>query len=487
MSILLTTGISYSNSFPHIGHMYESILADFLKKQLLLLGNDVKLLTGTDEHGKKIQDSAKSKNMDPKQFCDEISQYFKTMNDKLKISYNHFIRTTDEHHKNIVQKCIIQSTKNNDIYLGEYKGYYCIREETFITEDAAKLTDYKDPITNTPYEYLCEESYFFKLSNYINEIQKTITSIVPIKYQTEVKDRLISLKELNDLSISRTSFDWGIQFPNDDKHIIFVWVDALFNYFSGSKIIFGNKKPDKIIHLIGKDIIWFHSIIYPALLKSCLNDFFPTNILVHGFICDKNGKKMSKSVGNVISPDDLEQYPLEAIRFYMLSESNLGEDLDFSIDNMVNKYNNILIDSFGNIVQRLGNLCIEYIDDINKLEYDEKYDISHIIQSINNYDLLKYFNLVFNLVKEINIYLTNEKPWDKNIEFSKKIIILKTCLHKLNFITKLLYPYIPDKINEIRHIFGFNEFFNLNDNNVDNLIFTFKKKQIIFNKLLINK
>lgn len=485
MSIFVSSAIAYCNSNCHIGHVYEVILCDFIKRQFELLDHDVKLMTGTDEHGKKIQSTAEKNNMKPKEFCDEMVKHFVDMNKKYDINYDHFIRTTDDYHIDLVQNCIKKAFENNDIYKGEYKGYYSIREETFVPEESAKLTDYKDPVTGIPYDYISEESYFFKMAKYLPKIKEVINSIHPLKYQQEVSERLEQIGELKDLSISRTSFDWGIKFPNDEKkqerHITYVWFDALFCYMSSLKKLYGNtSKPDKIIHIIGKDIVWFHSVIYPAMLNSCFNDFYPYKILTHGFITDKEGRKMSKSLGNVISPDDLNKYPVEAIRFYVLTETNIGDDLNFSIERMMDKYNFVLIDEFGNLVQRIGNLVSDCLDEINKMSYYCSYEFTDIIDAINNFDLMKYYNLVFNKIKELNVFLNQEKPWDKEIDKNKKVIILKKCLHRLNIITKLLYPYIPKKIIEIRKLFGFSDSLSLNDNTLNELNMSFKKKQIIF-------
>lgn len=494
MSTYITTSIHYCNAREHCGHIYEVILADFIKKQFELLGQNVKLMTGTDEHGKKIQSTAEKQNKLPKEFCDEMVVHFINMNKKYQVDYDHFIRTTDDYHMKLVQDCIVKVFVNSDIYKGEYKGYYSVREETFIPEESAKLTDYKDPLTNLPYEYLSEESYFFKMSKYLPKIKEVINSIYPLKYQQEITERLNKLDELKDLSISRTSFDWGIPFPNqiDNRHVMYVWFDALLNYVSGLNYMYNAKwpsprgfaeKPEKIIHIIGKDIIWFHGVIYPAILNSCFNNYYPDKILVHGFITDKDGKKMSKSLGNVILPDDLDKYPVEAIRFYMLTETNLGEDLKFSVERMMDKYNFTLIDDFGNLVQRLGNLCKDHITEINNLSLSESDDFIELIDAINNYDLLKYYGLVFNKIRELNSFLNLEKPWEKNIDKNKKILVLKKCLYRLNIITKLMYPYIPNKIMDIRRIFGFSNGLNLNDNNIDDLNILFEKKQIIFEQV----
>lgn len=486
MSCFISTAISYCNAPPHIGHVYENIIADFLKRQFELLGRDVKLMTGTDEHGKKIQTMAEKDNKVPKEFCDQMVKYFIEMNGKYNINYDHFLRTTDEYHKNLVQHFIKKSYENGDIYKGEYKGYYSIREESFVTDETAKINDYKDPVTNQPYDYIIEESYFFRMSKYLEKIKEIIDTLHPPQYKQIISERLEKLDELKDLSISRTSFDWGIPFPGDEEKIVYVWFDALFCYLSSMIQLYGtDNKPDKIIHIIGKDIVWFHNIIYTAMLKSVCKEYYPTTILVHGFITDKDGKKMSKSVGNVISPQDLDKYPTDAIRFYVLTETSLGDDLNFSVEKMMDKYNCILINEFGNLVQRIGNLVYDYKNDINKLSYTDECQLIEIMESINDYDIIKYYNLVFNKIKYLNALINQEKPWDKNVNYDQKIQMLKQYLYQLNIITKLMYPYIPNKILEIRDLFGFSHNLNLNDNKIDKLNITYEKKQVMFQ--LVNR
>jgi len=448
----------------------------------LLIGKNAKLLTGTDEHGKKIEDTATKQKLAPKEFCDIMVKQFVDMNAYAGTSYDHFIRTTDSSHEELVKQCINKSVEKNDIYVGEYKGYYSVREESYVTNETAKLNNFVDPVTNVPYESISEESYFFTLPKYKNTINECITTIYPQKYSNEINERLCKLKDLEDLSISRTTFDWGIKFPQNDKHTVYVWQDALYNYVTGCKMIFGNENVDRIYHIIGKDITWFHSVIYPALLESSdNNDYFPTKILVHGFVNDSAGRKMSKSLGNVVSISDLNKYPLEAVRFYLLTESQLGDDINFSVDNLVKKFDNILIDAFGNVVLRLASLCNGLMDEINNTKINKTFSADKAHEYINNFDLTGYYNYTFSLIRDLNMYITSKKPWNKQIAMTEKLDILKNCLYDLNIITKLLYPYIPVKIMEIRNVFGFSHILDLNNNCIENLCLNYKSGQKFFN------
>jgi len=466
---LITTAISYTNGGPHIGHLYESVLSDFLLKSFKLFSN-VKLLTGTDEHGKKIETTAQSQNMTPLELCNINSIKFKSLNDKLGVNYDHFIRTTDENHKKLVTESILASESNGDIYLDNYTGYYNLREECFVSELEAAQSNYLDSVTGKPLEKITEESYFFKLEKYKEYIKNLNQSgLVFPTYCFAADTRLDILK---DLSISRTSFNWGIEFPklvSEEKHIVYVWFDALLNYVTGSKLLFDQDKPalpcgssrardspNMTIHLIGKDIIWFHSVIYPAILKSCgYDEYQAKNILVHGFILDKNGIKMSKSLGNVIDVDYLlDKYPVEAIRYYLIMETTWGEDIKFNEDRLKELYNNQLIKDFGNLYQRLYTLTKPLQKEINEYFINKDNLIRKTIDQFMNelepitksYSIYKYKSLIQTLCTNTNKELTDKKPWDKTTNLENKIQIIGSLLVEMNKIMILLNPIIPNKI-----------------------------------------
>ena len=469
-NILITTAISYTNGGPHIGHLYESVLSDFLVKSFKLFSN-VKLLTGTDEHGKKIETTAQTQNLKPLELCNINSIKFKSLNDKLGVNYDHFIRTTDENHKKLVTESILASESNGDIYLDNYTGYYNLREECFVNELEAAQSNYLDTVTGKPLEKITEESYFFKLEKYKEHIQNINQSGLVFPSSCFANDsRLYTLK---DLSISRTSFSWGIEFPklvSKEKHIVYVWFDALLNYVTGSKLLFDQDKPDTTIHLIGKDIIWFHSVIYPAILKSCgYDEYQAKNILVHGFILDKNGIKMSKSLGNVIDVEYLlNKYPVEAIRYYLIMETSWGEDIKFNEDRLKEIYNNQLIKDFGNLYQRLYTLTKPLQKEINEYFINTDNLIRKSIDQFINelepitkfYAIYKYKSLIQTLCTNTNKELTDKKPWDKTINLENKIQIIGYLLVEMNKIMILLDPIIPNKINQLRNWLGWKNIYN---------------------------
>lgn len=476
--LLITTAISYTNGSPHIGHLYEAILADFIKRVHQIINQtDVKLLTGTDEHGKKIQTTAQDQNLTPIQLCDKYSTEFKEMNQKLNSSFDYFIRTTEPAHKELVSNSIeniltTQTIDNPIIYLGEYSGYYNVREECYITQIQASQTDYIDPISSKPYEIVKEPSYFFKLDKYNKEICECVSKITPSHFIPEIQSRLD--KGLEDLSITRTGFNWGIPFPSNNSHTTYVWFDALLNYITGQNILFGSNNMDKpkTIHLVGKDIIWFHSVIYPAIL--CAS--YPTTdynkhldkILVHGFILDKEGRKMSKSLGNVISNEYLlSTYPIEAIRYYLVSNTILGQDFKFDSSNLVNLYNNVLIKNFGNLFQRLLKVIKPVQKEINEYLTTQtiisnvfKEKISNCIDMLSkfvveyNFDL--YHNYLNNLISISNKDLTEKKPW--TLELEEQVEILSYMVIDFYLTMCLMYPIIPTKVLELGTHFGWDRF-----------------------------
>jgi len=351
----ITTPIYYPNDMPHIGHAYTTVAADVLTRWNKLLGKDVFFLTGTDEHGKKIENVAKSHNKTPKEFVDELVPKFKEAWKKLNIEYDYFIRTTDLQHEKVVQEILQKIYDKGDIYLGQYEGYYCTGCEAYYTEK--DLIDGCCPIHKKKIELLKEESYFFKLSKYQKKLldlyEKNPEFLLPKNRKKEVINRV---KEgLNDLSISRTSFKWGIELPFDKKHIAYVWADALTNYYSATRINGKEKFWPADVHLIGKDILWFHAVYWPAILLAA-GIKLPKTIFAHGW-WTFNNEKISKSFGKVINVDELISIAgVDSARYFLLRNTTFGDDGDFSEKALIDRHNNELADKLGNLVSRVSAL-----------------------------------------------------------------------------------------------------------------------------------
>jgi methionyl-tRNA synthetase len=343
----ITTAIDYVNANPHIGHAFEKVIADALARWQKIQGNPVFFLTGTDENAQKNAQAAKEKGIPVQEFVNKNSKIFIDLCKKLNISYDSFIRTTQSNHKKTSQEIFSKVFKKGDIYKGKYEGHYCTGCEAFITEK--ELVDGKCPEHDKKPEWISEDAYFFKLSKYKNQIEKFIkTYIVPESKKNEILSRLKE-EGLKDLCVSRSNLDWGIPVPSDNSQTIYVWFDALINYISGSQ-----KNWPADIHVIGKGINWFHSVIWPGMLISA--DFpLPKTLLVHGYLNIK-GKKMSKSLGNTINPLELlEKYNPDSIR-YSLLRCSVFEDSDYSEEILIQRNNDELANKLGNLVSRVSTL-----------------------------------------------------------------------------------------------------------------------------------
>ncbi len=446
----ITTAIDYPSAEPHIGHGYQKIVADVLYRWNRLLGNDSWFLTGTDEHGKKIERIANELNKSPKEFVDEMSKKFSEAWSSLNISPSRFIRTTDRDHEKFVQEIIKKCNENGDIYLGEYEGYYCTNCEGYITE--------KDLINGEcPYhpgkkiDKLKEECYFFRLSKYqkflLDLYKKNPEFILPESRRNEIISRV---KEgLNDLSISRTSFNWGIEFPMNKKHIVYVWFDALFNYISGA----GKNKEfwPADFHLLGKDNSWFHCVYWPSFLKSAGYPL-PKTVFVHGFLTF-NGQKISKSLGNAISPKVLaEKYGADSIRYFVCRHFPFaeGNDGDFSESALINRHNNELADKFGNLVSRVSALIEKNGFEKCPNNLIKKLDIKKIEKLFENLELDKVLNEIFSFIDACNEYVQEKKPWE-----TKDKKVLYELGESLKTIGILLWPFMPETSEKLAKTFGF--------------------------------
>jgi methionyl-tRNA synthetase len=465
--IILTTAISYPNGDPHIGHWYEIILADFYCRYLRLVGEQVFFQTGTDEHGQKMADKAAELGLSPQALCDQNSAKFREMANLSGSSYDHFIRTTDPHHKNIVRQLFEQLQKQDDIYLGSYTGWYNQREETFVAEHDAKLSNYKDPMTNLALRRIDEPSYFFRLCKYLPRVLSFLEAspdfIVPSVHYNEICQRLRNYchsgKE-SDLSISRVGLKWGISVPNDADHCLYVWMDALLNYYTGPEGKGIKTQECRTIHIIGKDILWFHAVIWPAFLLA-LGLRLPEKIYVHDFIVDKNGLKMSKSLANVVDARTLLTKPcgLEGLRFFLLKETTPGFDLRFSESAFEQAIISELASKLGNVVNRVLSLTGKYVDGKVPAEaascvvFPAAEDYENILAYVHKFDSSSIVMILQSQIHKINQHLMQTEIWKiktDDVEGLKKIPgLLRAYLEGILIIGWLWGPVLPDVSKKI--------------------------------------
>ncbi|MCA9487881.1 MAG: methionine--tRNA ligase [Nanoarchaeota archaeon] len=439
----VTTPIYYPNDIPHVGHAYTTIVADVLARWNRLKGNDVFFLTGTDDHGKKIAETAKDKGKKPKEFVDGLIPVFKENWKSLNIDYDKFIRTTDKDHEKVVQEMLQKSFDNGDIYKGNYEGLYCVGCEAYYTEK--DLEDGRCPIHKKPVELIKEESYFFKLSKYQDKLLKLYGKnpnfILPKSKKNEIVNRV---KEgLRDLSISRTSFDWGVPLPFDKKHVCYVWFDALFNYYSG-----GKKYWPANVHLIGKDILWFHSVYWPAFLMSVGLDL-PKTVFAHGWwTFDK--EKISKSRGKVLSVKELISIAgVDSARYFLCRATPFGDDGDFSEKALIERHNNELANKLGNLVSRVSGLIEKFGIEKTPNKFIKKLNEKKIEKLFENYEFDKVLNEIFAFIDDCNEYVQSKKIWetkDKKALYELKESILK--------IAELLQAFIPESAEKITKQFS---------------------------------
>jgi methionyl-tRNA synthetase len=451
----ITTSIAYTNAPPHIGFALELIQADVLARYRRVLGEDVFFLTGTDEHGLKTLRAAEKLNKNPEEFADETSQKFKELKQALNLSNDDFIRTTDKvRHWPSVKKIWEKLEKNKDIYKKRYKGLYCSGCEAFVTQK--DLVNGKCAVHLKEPELIEEENYFFKLSKYLPEIKKIIEKdkikIIPESKKNEILGMIE--QGMEDVSFSREKDKyWGFFTPNDKNQIIYVWPDALSNYLSALGYAENSEKFKKYwpadVHCIGKDIIKFHALYWPAMLLS-IGIELPKNILVHGFIT-ANGQKMSKSLGNVIDPFELvKKYGTDAVRYYLLREILSTEDGDFTYEKFETRYNSDLAGGVGNLVARVlgivGDIKINKTKSTKKTNEKIKEVKNNYVLALEKFKFNEALAVIWELISYCDKYINNEKLWE-----SKKPEVINDLFYTLNEISDLLLPFLPETAEKIKH------------------------------------
>ena len=469
----ITTAIDYVNAKPHIGHAYQKIIADALARWHKLKGENVFFLTGTDEHGLKISRSAEKAGQTEKEFVDKMSTKFIKCWETLNVKFDRFIRTTDKDHEKFVQEFVKKVEK--DIYKGEYEGYYCVPCEAYVTEK--DLVDGECPFhPGKKIEKIKEPTYFFKLSKYQKDLLKLYEKtdfVLPVSRRNEVRNRV---KEgLQDLSITRTNFSWGIPFPLDKKHVIYVWFDALLNYLTGA----GKDQEywPATAHLLGKDNGWFHAVIWPAMLLAAGYEL-PKTVFIHGFL-SFNGQKISKSLGNTISPLKLvEKYGVDTVRYFSCRQFPFaeGDDGDFSEQALVDRHNNELANKLGNLVSRTTALAEK--NDLEKTPNKllKKLNLKKIQTQFENFELDKALNEIFAFIDICNEYIQNKKPWE-----TKDKKVLYELADSIKAIAILLWPFIPETSEKIAKHLDFP--LKLEEINKPLKNLKIKKSEILFKKI----
>ena len=459
----ITTAIHYPNGKPHIGHAYETIAADVIARFQRLMGRDVRFQTGTDEHGLKMAQKARDLGKTPRELADEMSGAFRELFDRLDITYDRFIRTTDEDHHKASRAIWEAMEAKGDLYLDRYEGWYSVRDEAYYDEKELVEGEGREKLSpqGTPVEWTEEETWFFRLSNYAKpllELLNTPGFLEPASRRNE----MIAFVEggLKDLSVSRTSFDWGVKVPGHDNHVMYVWVDALTNYITGLGYPDGGELWQKYwpasLHLIGKDIVRFHTIYWPAFLMSA-GIPVPQKVFGHGFLLNR-GVKESKSAGNVTDPNDLvDLFGVDSLRYFLMAEVVFGKDGSYSAEALVNKVNAELANSFGNLAQRTLSMISKNMD--GKLEaFETNEDDKALLSTVRHacaevlpqeFEALNFSVGIEAWLKAVfacNAYVDEQAPWGlKKTDPERMKAVLQTLFLAIRDLAIAIQPVVPTK------------------------------------------
>ncbi len=462
----LTTAIAYPNGKPHMGHAYEAIATDAIARFKRLDGHDVRFLTGTDEHGLKIAQAARSEGVEPRAYVDRTSRPFIDLDRKLGITFDRFIRTTDEDHKALCQQLWQRMAEKGDLYLGRYEGWYSVRDEAYY--DDAELVAAEDadgkPVRlspqGTPVEWTIEESWFFKLSAYAGPLLKLYAEQPDfVQPQSRINEmRAFVAGGLSDLSMSRTSFDWGVPVPGSPGHVMYVWVDALANYLTGAGGLNGEWWPADL-HVIGKDVVRFHAIYWPAFLMSAGLPL-PKKIFGHGHVLLR-GEKMSKTLGNVVDPSDMaDRYGVDRLRWFLLRDVSFGDDGSYSDEAIIERTNADLANGIGNLAQRALSMVAKNLDGampaIGPSEGAEVLGASitalteTYFGAMNGLQLHRALEAVMSMVAAANGYFADNAPWQlAKTDMAAMANVLATTLDATRRIVLLVQPFIPDSAGRV--------------------------------------
>ena len=484
----ITTAIDYPNGSPHMGHAYEKIITDFYARWHALKGKEVHFLTGTDENGQKLIQSAKEAGQETLSYVDEQVIKFRALCERLQITNNDFIRTTEDRHIKMAQKFWEDLKASDDIYFGKYSGKYCYSCESFYTE--LQAPDGNCPHHHKPLELKEEEGYFLKMSKYqdwiIDYIKSNPGFISPARSHKEILARL-QAEDLRDLAISRPSEGWGVPVPGDDKFVMYTWFDALINYYAGLN---KEQQLEKLwpcdVHVIGKDIAWFHTVIWPIMLKASGREL-PKKVYVHGMVLAEDGRKMSKSLNNGVDPNEvMDNYPLDSFKYYLIRAISASADGAFSLKDLAQKHNSELANDFGNLVMRVVKFTLKKIGDELSTEGQEQlvsYDqcFADMDEKILNMEHNRAVDRLWESVNHANAYINEAEPWKIKEDPEKLKTVMANLLYGVHCLAYMLQPICPGAAEKTLNFLGVDK----NQSPIGKFTQTYKltEPEILFTKI----